>query len=265
MIRQVRYRIRNFRTIRKLDLDIPRLAVLVGPNAVGKSNIVQAIDLFGRILHRASAEPLEELGWEYAARRRKKTAARISFGVSLSVPVPSKPGKIGRKRATEVKIDYDVVFRRNRSGRIGVESEELVLDVQGQPLRWCVVNGKLETAADPSAVDAALPVTIIEGPAAEAQKGRKRRDNSTTLQEIFRQRLEHLSKLPGRDPYPAPLILLHEFEGKPPKKAKRELTRILGHDYKETRDGPDLFCTMDLDKARNLSPSLNELLNALAC
>ena len=55
------------------------------------------------------------------------------------------------------------------------------------------------------------------------------------------------------------------FGGKPPKKAKRELTRILGHDYKETRDGPDLFCSMDLDKARNLSPSLNEFLNALAC
>lgn len=39
--------VENFRSLEKLDLELPQVCSLVGPNNAGKSNVLEAIRRFG--------------------------------------------------------------------------------------------------------------------------------------------------------------------------------------------------------------------------
>lgn len=67
-------RIKNFKSIKALSLDLPAFAVLVGPNGSGKTNIVGALALFGELLRRGTTDPARELGWSQIIRREKRPA-----------------------------------------------------------------------------------------------------------------------------------------------------------------------------------------------
>ncbi|NOY59205.1 MAG: AAA family ATPase [Calditrichaeota bacterium] len=75
-------RIKNFKKLDDVEIDLGSAVVFVGPNNSGKTSLLQAISLW-------------ELGMRRWAENRKKTSAKKRVGVTInrrdivSIPVPS--------------------------------------------------------------------------------------------------------------------------------------------------------------------------------
>lgn len=52
-----RMEIRNFKALRKVDIDLERFTVIAGPNSSGKSSILQALALFPQWIQQVSTQP----------------------------------------------------------------------------------------------------------------------------------------------------------------------------------------------------------------
>ena len=64
--------VRNFKSLREVTVELPRLAVLFGPNAVGKSNLLDALQALSwmgtaRTLFDALGGPLPVRGYAFEA------------------------------------------------------------------------------------------------------------------------------------------------------------------------------------------------------
>ena len=67
-----RLTVRGFKSLRDVTVDLPRLAVLFGPNAVGKSNLLDAVQALSRMgnartLYDALGGPLPVRGYSFEA------------------------------------------------------------------------------------------------------------------------------------------------------------------------------------------------------
>ena len=69
-----RVRIKGYKSLHDVELDVPRLAVLFGPNAAGKSNFLDALQLLSRL---ATSRTLREA---FAPPYRGKPLESFSFG-----------------------------------------------------------------------------------------------------------------------------------------------------------------------------------------
>lgn len=69
-----KFDVANYKSIKKLEIQLRPFMVLVGPNGAGKTNIVQALRLFGDILSRGTTAPARQLGWSQIVHREKKPA-----------------------------------------------------------------------------------------------------------------------------------------------------------------------------------------------
>ncbi len=128
--------IKNFKSIKALSVDLPKFSVLVGPNGSGKTNIVQALELFGEILQRGTTDPVRDRGWEQLIRRAKRPArGGITLGVDvshiISIPAlrsPGTPEDAGRTfDLSIVTLSARITLTGLDGGRdVAVEREELV-------------------------------------------------------------------------------------------------------------------------------------------
>lgn len=134
--------IKNFKSIRSLSFDLPKFAVLVGPNGSGKTNIVQAMELFGEILARGTTDPAGELGWANILRRGKGPArGGITLGarVEHAVGAVGRTGKGGLIRSTGGKALVTLTARltldhRVDDGDVVVTGEELIAETEASRL-----------------------------------------------------------------------------------------------------------------------------------
>jgi predicted ATPase len=77
----------NFKSIKRLRLQMRPFMVLVGPNGAGKTNVVRALELFGDLLARGTTDPARELSWGQIIRREKKPATGgMTFAVTVDLP-----------------------------------------------------------------------------------------------------------------------------------------------------------------------------------
>ncbi len=80
-----RIEIKNFRSIKKLSLDMNKVSLLIGKNDVGKSNILRALNLF----FNNEVDYLEKLNFDrdfYVDGKRKGKADEISVVLDLHLP-----------------------------------------------------------------------------------------------------------------------------------------------------------------------------------
>jgi len=140
--------IKNFKSIKALSLDLPRLAVLVGPNGSGKTNVVRALELFGDILQRGTTDPAREQGWSQLIRRTKKPARG---GLTLSVKLPYRPQSM-------LNVPEELIRPASKADRITL-SASLTLDgsiaddeahIRSEEIIAETVNSKLRIAVDPA-------------------------------------------------------------------------------------------------------------------
>ncbi|MRG93512.1 AAA family ATPase [Polyangium spumosum] len=78
------FEVENFKSIKKLRLELSPLMVFVGPNGAGKTNILQALALFLDMLAARSTEPIDLYGgYEQLVRRGKRPAQSMRFAVEM--------------------------------------------------------------------------------------------------------------------------------------------------------------------------------------
>jgi len=156
--------IRNFKSIKSLELDLPDFAVFVGPNGAGKTNLIQALALLGDIVDTGSSDPARDAGWADIIRREKKPArSGLALGASVRVP-----GRWLRRRAMisprgregastpDVVVDVSVTLTgRKDNPRVEIGKEKLILrlELDSRPLLTVSSEGGLppsvESDADP--------------------------------------------------------------------------------------------------------------------
>ena len=130
-----RLTVRNFKSLREVTVRLPRLAVLFGPNAVGKSNLLDAIQALSgmgnaRTLFDALGGPLPVRGYSFEAfalapeglpAMLKRGSAKFTLEADLTV----------EKGAYRYRIEPEIDFR---SGQLSVADEYLAqLGASGQP------------------------------------------------------------------------------------------------------------------------------------
>lgn len=135
----------NFRSLRRVDVDLGPLNVLVGPNQAGKSNLLDAIAFLGDAARYDLAGALERRGGIERVRFRggaSETGA-VSLHVTSQVTTHSHMG---------APDDYDLSFYSRKIRRAGfpdrqvlVRSEELTFKrTQGRGRRLTVSGDKAE-------------------------------------------------------------------------------------------------------------------------
>jgi predicted ATPase len=128
-----RLAIRGFKSLADVSIEFPRMAVLFGPNAAGKSNLLDAVQALSRIgtlrtLADALGEPIrgypiEAFSFPAGGLQELLGAARASFGLEADLRV----GKDAYRYRIETTIEP-------ASGRLSVADEYLAqLGARGEP------------------------------------------------------------------------------------------------------------------------------------
>lgn len=130
-----RLSVRNFKSLRDITVEFPRLAVLFGPNAAGKSNLIEAIQALSwlgnaRTLQDALGLPFPVRGFAFEAFSSNPDGfpAQFAKGADCFTVESDLETENGTYRyRVEPQIDY-------RTGELGVADEYLArLGVSGRP------------------------------------------------------------------------------------------------------------------------------------
>ena len=90
-IRVTRLRLKNFRNLARVDLEFGDLTILVGPNASGKSNLLDALRLISDALNSTLDNALRDRGGVQAVRRRSGGhPTNFTVAVHLDLPGPNR-------------------------------------------------------------------------------------------------------------------------------------------------------------------------------
>lgn len=125
--------IENFRSIRSIDADLSQLAIFVGRNDCGKSNILRALDLFfnGETNPGVEFAFAEDYNFFAPVRVRKAKEVVVRVGIALPETYHATNGQviIWTKRWREDGLwseEYDYYGQRITTGRRGQEVRENV-------------------------------------------------------------------------------------------------------------------------------------------
>jgi predicted ATPase len=139
MIRRIK--IRDFKSIRELDLELDPVTVLVGRSGTGKSNLVQAIRFLRNILLNYDEAVNYEYGWDRivpVGERRPKTFIEVFFSI---------PGD-------QLEFNYRICFgtpgQHMFPGQIQLKEESLSLGDEKIFSRLRKDNGQWEWAKAPN-------------------------------------------------------------------------------------------------------------------
>ena len=111
-----RVRLRNFRSIQACDVELGNLTVLVGPNASGKSNFLDALQFIRDALHFRLDEALRMRdGFAEVCRKSADAPAHFSVRIDLAIR--------GRSDAFSPTAIYAFEFRAAPSGGYVVQKE----------------------------------------------------------------------------------------------------------------------------------------------
>ena len=121
-------RIQNFRSIRNLDVELPQVCALVGPNNAGKSNILMAIS---RVLER---------GWVRVSDFDEQDVFGHDTGADVEIELTFEPGIPYRRFKAAAPVAISKLSFRLTRYKIGEQKgerrlEQTCLDVQGKPVQ----------------------------------------------------------------------------------------------------------------------------------
>src|SRR4030042_3343185 len=123
-----RLSVHNYRSIRKVELFLPRLAVLVGINAAGKSNFCDSLDFLAEVYrHGLRVAVSRKGGYESICfRRARRSKGAIEFHIDLSFPFKEALRfKIFRREWSKFKSSHWRIIHRFS---FKVESEKIGAD-----------------------------------------------------------------------------------------------------------------------------------------
>jgi predicted ATPase len=137
-----KFRVRGFKTLHEVDVDLAPLSVLFGPNATGKSNFLEALFLFSRLA------TSQTLGSAFDPPFRGYPVE------AFSLPEAGLKGMLSDEERAELELEGDLAFTKGEGGReallryrarvrifpktgaLEVQDEYLArLDRKGEPLK----------------------------------------------------------------------------------------------------------------------------------
>lgn len=139
--------VHNYRSIRKVELFLPRLAVLVGINAAGKSNFSDSLDFLGEIYrHGLRVAVSRKGGYEnicFRRARRSKGAIEFQLDLSLSFKEALQFRLLRREWSKFINSQWNI---RHRFG-FKAESEKIGADfkIEREILDMIFINNGEET------------------------------------------------------------------------------------------------------------------------
>ena len=103
MIRKLK--IENFRSLKKIDLNLPNLSYLCGPNASGKTNLSEALDFLGQVFARGLSFAVAEKGGFYnmCFRPERRSRGAIVFGFGGEI--------VNRQFVVEIDVTFSLQTR----------------------------------------------------------------------------------------------------------------------------------------------------------
>jgi predicted ATPase len=109
-----KFGVKNFRSIHTVSVHLQQLSVFIGANGAGKTNLIQAMQMFGELMNAGSTEPIIEQGWETIAYRRTRTSSMAEFAVRISIPYAFQEldGTVVRVSRLTVDLSLRVAHRR---------------------------------------------------------------------------------------------------------------------------------------------------------
>jgi predicted ATPase len=127
--------IRNFKSIAFCDVELSPLTALVGRNAAGKSNFLDALAFLVDLMDgRATKAVNARGGWE-SIRSRTRDFHRVEFGLSTAFA----------SYESSWEADYSFRLEPAKNGQVRVESEELsLIDGHGRRCGFRVSDGESE-------------------------------------------------------------------------------------------------------------------------
>lgn len=127
-MRLSRARIRNFRSVRELDLEFAQLCALVGPNNAGKSNILVAIS---RVMER---------GWVRVSDFDERDVFGHDPEAELEIELTFEPGIPYRRFKAATPVAVSILSFKLTRYKIGPQKgerrlEQACLDAKGKPIQ----------------------------------------------------------------------------------------------------------------------------------
>ncbi|MBI3080364.1 MAG: AAA family ATPase [candidate division NC10 bacterium] len=117
-----RLRVRNYLSLRDIDLELSRRNVLIGPNMAGKSNLVDCLRFLTTMVTSGVNKAFLDRGGFHEVVWKGGSESRITFELTVEVPVREKEFK---------KIyDYEISIVGGATGLIAVERELLTVRTQ---------------------------------------------------------------------------------------------------------------------------------------
>jgi predicted ATPase len=191
--------IENYKSLHNISINLPSFAALVGPNAAGKSNFVDAIEFLSIVAQSGLPKAVTDKGgYEnicFRRTRRAKGAIRFDFRVD-GLKVSFSEGK-GQVREYEVGFRYEFSFRaagRAISTKYEVEEERMWITyadlktgrrVDNLPLYEYPLNGLFLPRADPHDPGPLIPDRQVMSKILESVKDKKPGDD-LLLTTLFR-------------------------------------------------------------------------------
>jgi len=117
--------VRGFKSLRDVHVDLARLVVVFGPNAAGKSNLLEALVLLSRLVRERTLDGAFEEGL------RGRPVAAFSFGpggleelLTHDRSTLSLTARVGKAEVADLEYSVEVGIRP-RSGELSLEDERL--------------------------------------------------------------------------------------------------------------------------------------------
>lgn len=162
-----RVRLRNYKSIAECDVRLGPLALLVGPNAAGKSNFLDALAFMSRAVATSPVQALDEHGGLDGILRQVPQAAS-SFSIAVEITVPSWP------TGQDMAATYEIEIGRSAESTTGITVLRESCEVHGPRGAAILFSGRgsaeLTPAADRPPGNASLEPDRLYLPVAGTQE-----------------------------------------------------------------------------------------------
>lgn len=172
-----RLRLKNYKSIAQCDVRLGPRTILVGPNASGKSNFLDALEFLCMAVAASPNQALEERGGlEYVLRQVPKRSR--SFSVAVEAAVPWWP----KARETLASYEIEIGQAQDRARGAVVLHESCVLHGPGGTSTLSAGNGQADLALagersrrvatfEPGRLYLPVAATQVQGPFAQLYSG----------------------------------------------------------------------------------------------
>jgi predicted ATPase len=118
-----RFRVRNFLSLKEVDLELGVNNLVVGPNMSGKSNLIDCFRFLTTMVTQGVAKAFLDRGGFQEVVWKGSDESRISIGLTIQSP--------SEKSLAPKVYDYEISILGGQTGAISVESERLTVKTGG--------------------------------------------------------------------------------------------------------------------------------------